>query len=781
MITPTGATFAEVSSAIRQRKPQHLRITIDDRVLTDANIDIDGIGYHEVLNGANDLTIGRCVCSSVDLSLMNDTGDLSDLDFTGEFTVELGVEVGSTTVYGPLGVFIGQKPSKVLSNIISFTGNDRMVLFEKDAGPFLDSLNYSQTLGSIFDALCTYVGVTGIRTQANTNVSKVITSSPFDGVGVSCKDVLGWIAEACGCYARMSRTGDCELVWFTDHTSDYTFQRTDYFEMDLAEFSVPVIDSVQIRVTENDVGASYPTTGTPTNVYEIIDSPYLYGDSASAIQTDAQPIYTRLHGFASYKPLTLDCEANWFLQCGDIVGVIDTDGVTVIPFPIFSMDITYSGRATGTCGNTGSETREAVSNTKRSLMRNNARWHDFQLTLDQLRSEITTQLHVYIRATDPQLDPHIVLQVGDFWVKSLGGSTHEFLSDFTNEELEQLTHDELSGATSTYTWNGTQWIETNDTAAVSTLTTLIEQTNEKIDLEVIRATMVEGQKYTVQSGIDITIDGVEISGNKWIKLLTDGVIYATSWQFSKNGLTFNDGTYTFAVRSTGDDFEIEGLGLYSNSNVMIVPENGDFGAFTLLVAGGIEHGVRTEMITLESVNTHNVRIGSSLNSITYLWVKDILENGEITFSPYSGDHGTIKMGRFQGGNTYVLLYADAPYSAIGGQAHWWTEIWGAYIYYQILIQQSSRKLKKAIKALPSAGEKIDALKPVTYQYKADKNGKTHMGLIYEETVEVVPEICVDGPSDEQKGINYVELIPMLIKEIQDLRKRVAELEKKGND
>ena len=50
-----------------------------------------------------------------------------------------------------------------------------------------------------------------------------------------------------------------------------------------------------------------------------------------------------------------------------------------------------------------------------------------------------------------------------------------------------------------------------------------------------------------------------------------------------------------------------------------------------------------------------------------------------------------------------------------------------------------------------------------------------MGLIYEDTIEIMPEICIQDEAN--KAISYVELIPALLKEIQDLRKRVAELER----
>ena len=88
--------------------------------------------------------------------------------------------------------------------------------------------------------------------------------------------------------------------------------------------------------------------------------------------------------------------------------------------------------------------------------------------------------------------------------------------------------------------------------------------------------------------------------------------------------------------------------------------------------------------------------------------------------------------------------------------------------------QSSRDSKRDIRLLESCGGKIDQLKPVRFKYKGDD--RERIGLIYEEAVDVVPEICSEY--DGAKAIDYAGLVPMLLKEIQSLRARVSELEKK---
>lgn len=124
-------------------------------------------------------------------------------------------------------------------------------------------------------------------------------------------------------------------------------------------------------------------------------------------------------------------------------------------------------------------------------------------------------------------------------------------------------------------------------------------------------------------------------------------------------------------------------------------------------------------------------------------------------------------------------------SALGSDSWRWKFAWIEYINArkitaQTVTQTSSREVKHDIRDLPEMGEKIDRLRPVSFVYNEDETGKTQYGLIHEETVGILPDVCA-GAEDEDpraKGINYVSLVPVLLKEIQDLRKRTAVLEKR---
>ena len=96
--------------------------------------------------------------------------------------------------------------------------------------------------------------------------------------------------------------------------------------------------------------------------------------------------------------------------------------------------------------------------------------------------------------------------------------------------------------------------------------------------------------------------------------------------------------------------------------------------------------------------------------------------------------------------------------------------------YTNLTQNSSKDIKHDIEEMEPVGEKLDRLRPVTFVYDDDPEEKRRAGLIYEETAEVLPEICTGDES--AKAISYVEMIPMLLKEIQELRARVKALEER---
>jgi hypothetical protein len=89
---------------------------------------------------------------------------------------------------------------------------------------------------------------------------------------------------------------------------------------------------------------------------------------------------------------------------------------------------------------------------------------------------------------------------------------------------------------------------------------------------------------------------------------------------------------------------------------------------------------------------------------------------------------------------------------------------------------SDARVKKNIVDAPDAGALIDAIKVRSWDFKVD-DMHWRYGMVAQELLPVAPE-AVTVPEDEEMmmGVDYAKLVPMLIKEVQSLRARVAQLE-----
>jgi len=89
---------------------------------------------------------------------------------------------------------------------------------------------------------------------------------------------------------------------------------------------------------------------------------------------------------------------------------------------------------------------------------------------------------------------------------------------------------------------------------------------------------------------------------------------------------------------------------------------------------------------------------------------------------------------------------------------------------------SDQRLKENIVDAPSASDDIDAIQVRSFDWKADGSHQKY-GMVAQELQTVAPEaVSGDADSDEMMGVDYSKLVPMLVKEIQSLRARVAQLE-----
>lgn len=123
-----------------------------------------------------------------------------------------------------------------------------------------------------------------------------------------------------------------------------------------------------------------------------------------------------------------------------------------------------------------------------------------------------------------------------------------------------------------------------------------------------------------------------------------------------------------------------------------------------------------------------------------------------------------------GASSYYHYFIDSGNTAIIGSI---SNNANTGVLYNIT---SDARLKKNISNADDASILIDALQVRKFDWKANDSHQRY-GFIAQELLEVAPE-AVHQPEDPDAtmGVDYSKLVPMLVKELQSLRARVAQLE-----
>ena len=91
---------------------------------------------------------------------------------------------------------------------------------------------------------------------------------------------------------------------------------------------------------------------------------------------------------------------------------------------------------------------------------------------------------------------------------------------------------------------------------------------------------------------------------------------------------------------------------------------------------------------------------------------------------------------------------------------------------------SDARLKTNVSDAAPASALIDAIQVRQFDWKVD-NSHQRYGMVAQELFEVAPEtVSVPADPEQMMGVDYSKLVPMLIKEVQSLRTRLAALEAK---
>jgi hypothetical protein len=191
-----------------------------------------------------------------------------------------------------------------------------------------------------------------------------------------------------------------------------------------------------------------------------------------------------------------------------------------------------------------------------------------------------------------------------------------------------------------------------------------------------------------------------------------------------------------------------------------------------IVSGNVFTGT-SNSANIFTTNTGIIRIGTSSNNIFVA-----ASGGKTTINNDISMNGNVSIQRdlSLNGNLNITgkLKIDSINSNTGGNINIYNNIVSTGTLTATTFNATSDyRIKENIRQITC---NIDKLNPVQYINKISKN--EDIGLIAHELQEIYP-FLVTGikDSDEYQSINYIGLIGILIKEIQDLKKRVSILER----
>ena len=308
-IYPVSDTFLE--KIIADKRKFSVKMTLDPSTeLTGTTI--QDITLEEIVNSAENLTLG-CACSNkITVNLINPP---SDIDYNGiSFNVEVSLLIEERPItyeWVPLGRFYcaSAETSNDFKNL-KITAYDG---FCKMGGKYNATVSETVMLQDIYEDLKNQLyAQCGITLKALSMPDYEFT---FPYLDITFQQAISYVAGCAGAIARFDRTGELEILKYDD--INYTIDRKlQYLSGFTRTTDKPLtITSVSTGTKENPIVRGSGANGTNIN----FENPYM---------TDvmADDIYTDYNNF-TYTPCKVKWRGNPAIQAGDIVKVIDKDNV----------------------------------------------------------------------------------------------------------------------------------------------------------------------------------------------------------------------------------------------------------------------------------------------------------------------------------------------------------------------------------------------------------------------------------------------------------------------
>ena len=398
-------TYADLFDKSASKK--EITIETEDKSvkITNSEIHFEQFELKEILCDDEYLTFGQCNASQLKFKISN------------VFTSMIGKKINVSAVinghtdtpfiFGKYRV-ISDKPTddKRYRNVTAY---DAIYdIGEAEVSPWYNGLKFPLKLKQFRDSFFAYFGVEQVETTLpNDNMEVAETIKPSE---LSGQTVMEAICEINGCFGHINNDGKFEYIFLKEiipglYPNNGLYPQKGLYPRDgnikekvkggkyktvkYEDFVCQKITKVQIRQSENDIGAVYPDTEITDNdnSYILQDNFLVYGMSADALETVARNLYEVIK-VINYRPYNCDKIGNPCLKLGEAIKIY----TKYVDIESYVLSRTYKGiqQPIDNISAIGKAPKysEQVNGINKSIIQLRCKTNELERNVEETRSEI---------------------------------------------------------------------------------------------------------------------------------------------------------------------------------------------------------------------------------------------------------------------------------------------------------------------------------------------------------------------------------------------------------
>lgn len=398
-------TYADLFDKSSSKK--EITIETEDKSvkITNSEIHFEQFELKEILCDDEYLTFGQCNASQLKFKISN------------VFTSMIGKKINVSAVinghadtpfiFGKYRV-ISDKPTddKRYRNVTAY---DAIYdIGEAEVSSWYNGLNFPLKLKQFRDSFFAYFGIEQVETTLpNDNMEVAETIKPSE---LSGQTVMEAICGINGCFGHINNDGKFEYIFLKEiipglYPNNGLYPKKGLYPRDgnikekvkggkyktvkYEDFVCQKVTKVQIRQSENDIGAVYPDTEITDNdnSYILQDNFLVYGMSADALETVARNLYGVIK-VINYRPYNCEKIGNPCLELGEAIKIY----TKYVDIESYVLSRTYKGiqQPIDTISAIGKAPKysEQVNGINKSIIQLRGKTNELERNVEETRSEI---------------------------------------------------------------------------------------------------------------------------------------------------------------------------------------------------------------------------------------------------------------------------------------------------------------------------------------------------------------------------------------------------------